>query len=58
MPELWKESIFLPIYKKGNKRDCSNFRGIHFANYVRNFIQHFALKVNYICRGNYWGPSM
>ena len=24
LPEEWKESIILPIYKKGNKRDCSN----------------------------------
>ena len=28
------------------------------ANYVQNFVQHPALKVNSICRGNYWGSSM
>jgi len=24
LPEAWKESIIVPIYKKGDKTDCSN----------------------------------
>jgi hypothetical protein len=28
LPEQWKESIIVPIHKKGNKTDCSNYRGI------------------------------
>jgi len=28
MPEEWKESIILPIFKNGDKTDCSNHRGI------------------------------
>ena len=25
-----------------------------FVNYIQNFIQHPVVKVNSICRGNYW----
>jgi len=28
LPEEWKALIFVPIYKKGNKTDCSKYRGL------------------------------
>jgi len=28
LPEEWKESIIVPIYKKGGTTDCSNYRGM------------------------------
>jgi hypothetical protein len=28
LPEEWKESIIVPIHKKGDKTDCNNYKGI------------------------------
>jgi len=28
LPEQWKDSIIVSVYKKGSKTDCSNYRGI------------------------------
>jgi hypothetical protein len=30
LPQQWKDSIIIPVYKKGNKTDCSNYGGIPF----------------------------
>jgi len=28
LPDEWKESIKVPVYKKGDKTDCSKYRSI------------------------------
>jgi hypothetical protein len=28
LPQQWKESSIVPVYKKGDKTDCNNYRGI------------------------------
>jgi len=38
LPEEWKESIIVPIYKKDDKRDYSNYRGISLCQlYIKLF---------------------
>ena len=33
-PEDWKRSVFIPIPKKGNAKECSNYRTIAFISHT------------------------
>jgi len=51
LPEEWKESIIVPIYKKGDKK-TSYYRGISLlSTTIQNFIQHPAVKVKLTLTG-------
>jgi len=59
LPEEWKESIIVPIYKKGDKTDCSNYTGISPLPTTYKILSNILLsRFNSICRVYYWGPSV
>jgi hypothetical protein len=43
LPEKWKESIVVPIYKKGDKTDCSNYRGISLLSNTYKILSNILL---------------
>jgi len=42
LPEKWKESI-VPVYKKGDKADCINCRGILLSSTVYKILSKILL---------------
>jgi hypothetical protein len=43
LPDQWKESIIVPVHKKGDKTDCSNYRGISLLSTSYNILSNILL---------------
>jgi hypothetical protein len=43
LPEEWKESDIVPIYKKGEKTDCINYRGISLLSTTCKILSNILL---------------
>ena len=35
-PQDWKRSVFIPILKKGNSKECSNYRTVSLISHASN----------------------
>jgi len=41
IPEEWKETIIVPIHKRGDRDGCENYRGIALGNRsLQNFVEY------------------
>jgi sorting nexin-29 len=43
LPEQWKESFIVPVYKKGDKMDCSNYSGISLLSTKYKIVSNILL---------------
>jgi hypothetical protein len=58
LPQQWKESIIVPIYKRLIKLIVIIMEESSFINCLQNFIEHSSGQFNSICQLNYWGSSV
>jgi hypothetical protein len=51
LPGQWKESIIIPIHKKGDKTDCSNYRELLLLSTAYKILSNiFLSSLESICR--------
>jgi hypothetical protein len=49
LPEEWKESIIVLVYKKGDKTDCSDYRGISLLPTMYQILSNVLLSRLNLC---------
>jgi hypothetical protein len=49
LPDQWKESIIVPIHKKGDKTDCNNYRGISLLSTAYRILSNILLSRDRLC---------
>jgi hypothetical protein len=66
LPQQWKESIIVPIYKKGDKPDCNNYRVISLLSSAHKILGNILLAkltpyvmklLGFIVTGLYYGAD-
>ena len=48
-PQDWKRSVFIPIPKKGNAKECSNYRTIALISYASKLMLKIPSQASAIC---------
>jgi hypothetical protein len=43
LPDQWKESLIVPVHKKGDKTDCSNYRGLSLLSTSNKILSNILL---------------
>jgi len=43
LTEQWKESVIVPMYRKGDKMDCSDYRGISLFSTTYKILSNILL---------------
>jgi hypothetical protein len=43
LPDQWKESIIVPVHKKGDKTGCNNYRGISLQSISYKILSYILL---------------
>jgi len=57
LPEEWTYSIVVPVYKKDDKTDCSNYRGVPLLATTYKIVVNILL-LRLTTYAEFWGSSM
>jgi len=58
IPEEWKETIIVPVHKRGDRDRCENYRGITLRNAAQKMLSNIILgKVKPYIEKSYGGLS-